>query len=125
MRIFWALGYHQAEYYISELSREQLQIDKNATFVPPSGKARSMKMDDIEPMLERGARNRRVEDAHGFGDIAGCSAYGYAAQFLVTPDGGGYWIVTTSGAIIAFGDAKKLGFPQTVGGTAFALLGDG
>ena len=32
MRIFWALGYHQAEYHIGELSREQLQVGKDAKF---------------------------------------------------------------------------------------------
>jgi hypothetical protein len=57
MRIFWALGYNQAEYCISELSREQLQIDKNATFMPPSGRSRPMTMHDIEPVLARAARN--------------------------------------------------------------------
>ena len=56
MRIFWALGYNQAEYYISRLSREQLQIDKSATFTPPSGKERPMTFKDIEPMLEKAAR---------------------------------------------------------------------
>jgi hypothetical protein len=57
MRIFWALGFYQAEYYISELTREQLQIDKSATFTPPSGKSRPMTMKDIEPILGRAARN--------------------------------------------------------------------
>lgn len=55
MRIFWALGYNQAEYYISRLTREQLQIDKNAKFTPPSGQERPMRFKDIEPMLERAA----------------------------------------------------------------------
>jgi hypothetical protein len=57
MRIFWALGYHQAEYYIGELRREQLLIDKNAVFEPPSAKIRPMTIRDIEPLLARGARN--------------------------------------------------------------------
>jgi hypothetical protein len=57
MRLFWALGYYQAEYYISNLTKGRLQIDKDATFQPPSGKARAMTVDDIEPVLERGARN--------------------------------------------------------------------
>ncbi len=56
-RIFWALGYYQAEYCISELRREDLQIDKNAKFKPPSGKKRPMTMRDIEPVLARAARN--------------------------------------------------------------------
>ncbi len=56
-RIFWALGYYQAEYYISALRREDLQIDKDATFRPPSGKIRPMKIHDIDPVLARSARN--------------------------------------------------------------------
>jgi hypothetical protein len=57
MRVFWALGYNQAEYHISELRREDLQIDRNAQFSPPSGKVRPMTIRDIEPVLARGARN--------------------------------------------------------------------
>jgi hypothetical protein len=57
MRLFWALGYNQAEYHISELAREQLTIAKDANFHPPSGKTRPMKMGDIEPVLARAARN--------------------------------------------------------------------
>jgi hypothetical protein len=56
MRIFWALGYFQAEYHISELSREQLAISKDAKFDPPSGRTRPMRMSDIEPVLARAAR---------------------------------------------------------------------
>jgi hypothetical protein len=57
MRIFWALGYNQAEYHISEVAREQLQVGKDAKFQPPSGIQRPMKLKDIEPVLERAARN--------------------------------------------------------------------
>jgi hypothetical protein len=57
MRIFWALGYHQAEYHISSLRREQLQIGGDATYQPVSGKTRKMSMRDIDPVLARGARN--------------------------------------------------------------------
>ena len=41
---------------------------------------------------------------------------------LVTPNGGGYWIATGNGSILAFGDAAKLGFPATVGGPTIAML---
>src|SRR4051794_40333299 len=47
MRIFWSLGYNQAEYHISELRREDLSVDAKATFTPASGKARPMKIEDI------------------------------------------------------------------------------
>jgi hypothetical protein len=55
-RIFWTLGYFQAEYYISELRREQLTVDPKATFRPVSGRERPMKLKDIEPVLDRVAR---------------------------------------------------------------------
>ena len=57
MRIFWALGYYQAEYHISELRPEQLRIDSNAKVEPVSGKMRPMTTRDIEPVLARAARN--------------------------------------------------------------------
>ena len=57
MRIFHALGYNQAEYHISQLRRDQLEIDKSATFTPVSGKARPMELRDIDPVLARGAKN--------------------------------------------------------------------
>ena len=55
-RIFWALGYFQAEYHISELRREQLTVDPKAMFRPVSGRERPMKLKDIEPVLDRVAR---------------------------------------------------------------------
>jgi hypothetical protein len=55
-RIFWTLGYFQAEYFISELRREQLSVDPKANFTPPSGRERPMKLKDIEPVLGRAAR---------------------------------------------------------------------
>jgi hypothetical protein len=57
MRIFWALGYYQAEYHVAQLRREDLVVDPKATFHPPSAKTRPLKMDDIDAMLARGARN--------------------------------------------------------------------
>jgi len=65
----------------------------------------------------------RFGDARAYGDIGRCTNYFGAARMLVTPDGGGYWIATNNGNIVAFGDAKNLGFPATVGGTTIALLG--
>src|SRR3954454_19200880 len=57
MRLFWALGYNQAEYVISDLTRERLQIDQAATFMPASGKVRPMTINDIDPVLARAALN--------------------------------------------------------------------
>jgi hypothetical protein len=58
MRIFWALGYYQAEYHIGELAREQLLVAKDAKFLPASGRIRPMTLKDIEPVLQRAAMNR-------------------------------------------------------------------
>ncbi len=55
-RIFWTLGYFQAEYYISELRPEQLTVDPKATYTPPSGRERPMKLSDVLPVLDRVAR---------------------------------------------------------------------
>jgi hypothetical protein len=55
-RIFWTLGYFQAEYYLSELRPEQLQIDPKATFTPASGRKRKLKLNDLQPVLNRAAR---------------------------------------------------------------------
>jgi hypothetical protein len=55
-RIFWALGYHQAEYHIGVLRREDLTVDPKARFTPVSGRVRPMKLSDVEPVLERVAR---------------------------------------------------------------------
>ncbi len=56
-RIFWTLGYFQAEYHIGELRREQLTVDPKATYTPVSGRKRPMKLEDIEPVLDRVARS--------------------------------------------------------------------
>jgi hypothetical protein len=61
-------------------------------------------------------------DARNFGDISACRNYGGGARMLVTPDGGGYWIATGNGNIVAFGDATRLGFPSSIGGPTIALL---
>ena len=57
-RIFWTLGYYQAEYHLAVLRPEDLVVDRNAKFTPPSGRDRPMKLADIGPAFERGARNR-------------------------------------------------------------------
>jgi len=56
-RIFWTLGYFQAEYYISELRPDQLTVDPKATYTPPSKRERPMKLSDVLPVLDRVARN--------------------------------------------------------------------
>ena len=55
-KIFWTLGYNQAEYFIAELHRDELSIDPEATYRPPSGRERKMKFKDIKPVFDRVAR---------------------------------------------------------------------
>jgi hypothetical protein len=52
-RIFWTLGYFQAEYHLSKLRRDQLTVDPKAMFTPVSKRVRPMKLSDIEPVLDR------------------------------------------------------------------------
>ena len=55
-KLFWTIGYYQAEYFIAELRREQLTVDPAATFRPPSGRERQITLKDISPVLDRVAR---------------------------------------------------------------------
>jgi hypothetical protein len=55
-RIFWTLGYFQAEYYVSELRRDQLTVDPKAMFTPVSKRERPMKLSDVQPVFDRVSR---------------------------------------------------------------------
>jgi hypothetical protein len=52
-KLFWALGYHTTEYYISKFRREDLVIDEGARITPPSGVRRQMKNSDIDWLLKQ------------------------------------------------------------------------
>ena len=56
-KLFWALGYHTVEYYISKLRPTDLVIDKSAVFTPPSGIKREMRLSDIDWLLEEAKRD--------------------------------------------------------------------
>ena len=56
-KIFWALGYWQAENYLVSMRPDQLVVSGSATVVPPSGKRRAMKSSDIEHVLSRAHRS--------------------------------------------------------------------
>jgi hypothetical protein len=45
-----------------------------------------------------------------------------ASRLLASPGGHGYWIETVDGTVIAFGDARRLGFPGRITGTAVGLM---
>lgn len=56
-KLFWAVGYHTAEYYISKLVPANLVIGKDAKITPPGEAARAMNHDDITWLLSRADRD--------------------------------------------------------------------
>jgi hypothetical protein len=56
-KIFWALGYYQVEYHLLSLRPDQLRVDREATFRPPSGSRRPMRQADVDAVLARAHRN--------------------------------------------------------------------
>ena len=56
-KIFWALGYNQVEYFITQFSRDTTSIDPTATKKRPSGQRTPMTMNDVEELLEAVPRN--------------------------------------------------------------------
>jgi hypothetical protein len=55
-KIFWALGYWQAENYLISIRPAELVVAESATMVPPSGKRRKMRFSDLEDVLRRADR---------------------------------------------------------------------
>ena len=56
-RLFWAVGYHTVEYYITKLRREDLVIGENAKFTPPGAKGRRMREGDVQWLLKKANRD--------------------------------------------------------------------
>jgi hypothetical protein len=56
-RIFWALGYNQVESFITTFDPTKTTIGPEATVRRPNGKRTPFTRDDIDVILERGARN--------------------------------------------------------------------
>jgi hypothetical protein len=52
-RLFWALGYWQAENHLVSVRPEDMVIDPKARFRPPSGQVRSMRQGDLDKVLRR------------------------------------------------------------------------
>jgi hypothetical protein len=73
-------------------------------------------------MLGRDGRVYTFGDAVHRGDTSACQNLGDAARLLVTPSGKGYWIATSGGVVIPFGDAKRLGFPSQTNGVTVGLM---
>jgi len=55
-KIFWALGYNQVEYFLTDLKPESIEIAPNATKRRPSGKRTPLTQDDVREVLERADR---------------------------------------------------------------------
>ena len=56
-KLFWAVGYHTAEYHIAQLDPSNLVIDKDTRITPPGEMARSMNQSDIAWLLNRADQN--------------------------------------------------------------------
>ena len=52
-KLFWAAGYHTAEYHIAQLTPANLVIGKDARITPPGETARAMRQDDVHWLLSR------------------------------------------------------------------------
>ena len=56
-KLFWAVGYHTAEYHIGQLVPSNLVIGKDARVEPPGEMKRPMNLGDIEWLLSRADRD--------------------------------------------------------------------
>jgi hypothetical protein len=52
-KLFWALGYHQVESFITSFDRARAQIDPKATVRRPNGKRTPYTQSDLDEVLER------------------------------------------------------------------------
>lgn len=57
-KIFWTLGYNQAENHLAEMRRDQLVMGEGTSFRAPSGRRRPMTMKDVRQILGRAAQKR-------------------------------------------------------------------
>jgi hypothetical protein len=56
-KLFWALGYHQVETFLTTFDPNRAAIDPQATVRRPSGKRTPYTLDDMRLVLDRAARN--------------------------------------------------------------------
>jgi len=56
-KLFWAAGYHTAEYHIAKLVPSNLVIGKDTRITPPGEMARSMNQSDVSWLLSRADRD--------------------------------------------------------------------
>jgi hypothetical protein len=56
-KIFWALGYNQVESFLTTFDPSRVEFDPKATLRRPSGQRTRFNRDDMNSIIERGARN--------------------------------------------------------------------
>jgi hypothetical protein len=56
-KIFWALGYNQVEYFLTEMRPDHIQIADTATTRRPNGSRTPLTRGDVNAILERAARS--------------------------------------------------------------------
>ena len=61
-KLFWALGYNQVEYFLTEMRRDAIEIAPTATKRRPSGDRTPLKDSDVSEILERA--NRRPDGSY-------------------------------------------------------------
>jgi hypothetical protein len=57
-KLFWAAGYHTAEYHIGQLRPDNLVIGKDTRITPPGEMARPMQQSDVAWLLSRADQDR-------------------------------------------------------------------
>ena len=62
-RLFWALGYNQVEYFLTDMRPGSIQIAPDATQRRPSGKRTPLTMDDVHEVRVGGEEPRILEVA--------------------------------------------------------------
>jgi hypothetical protein len=55
-KLMWALGYNVPENHVAYMRREQLTVGEGAKFTPAGRKARAMRLDDLDNLLQRASR---------------------------------------------------------------------
>jgi hypothetical protein len=55
-KLMWALGYNVPENHVAYMRRDQLTVGEGAKFTPAGRKARAMRLDDLDNLLERASR---------------------------------------------------------------------
>ena len=91
-KIFWALGYNQVEYFLTEMRRDAIEIAPNATTRRPSGDRTPLTDNDVSEILERAAPSSRRLVPHRRRP----SAAGEDTRRLQVPRARGPTIPTTS-----------------------------